>query len=230
MTFQEGKYLVFGGAGGIGSTVVTALEERGASCVALDRDEVDATDFASVEEAFKIATEDGIPVAGVVNAVGSILLKPAHLTSFEDWNDTIARNLTSAFAIVRAAGKHMKKGGSVVLFSSVAAEVGLANHEAIAAAKGGVAALARSAAATYAARGLRFNVVSPGLIQTPLTERLTANEKQAEAIRKMHPIHRLGEPGDIAAAVMWLLDPDTSWVTGQTISVDGGLSTVRPRG
>jgi NAD(P)-dependent dehydrogenase (short-subunit alcohol dehydrogenase family) len=222
-----GHYLVFGAAGGIGSTVTNALRERGASCVALDLDEVDATNFDAVDACFKKSSS---PVTGVVNCVGSILLKPAHATSEDEWSDTITRNLTSAFAIVRAAGRHMKKGGSVVLFSSVAAEVGLANHEAIAAAKGGVAALVRSAAATYAGRGLRFNAVSPGLVRTPMTERLTANEKQADAIRKMHPLGRLGEPDDIAAAVMWLLDPATSWVTGQTISVDGGMSTVRSRG
>ena len=227
MDTWTGHYLVFGAAGGIGSTVTNALRERGASCAALDLDEVDATNFDAVDACFKQAES---PVTGVVNCVGSILLKPAHATSEDEWSDTITRNLTSAFAIVRAAGRHMKKGGSVVLFSSVAAQVGLANHEAIAAAKAGEAGLARSAAATYAGRGLRFNAVSPGLVRTPMTERLTANEKQADAIRKMHPLGRLGEPDDIGAAVMWLLDPATSWVTGQTISVDGGMSTVRPRG
>ena len=121
-------------------------------------------------------------MAGVVNAVGSIILKPTHLTSHDDFQETIARNLTTAFAIVRAAGKVMTGGGSVVLLSTVAAQV---------------------------------------------AARLTANPKSLEAARAVHPLSRIGTVDDIAAAACWLLDPATSWVTGQVLSVDGGLSTVR---
>ena len=105
--------------------------------------------------------------------------------------------------------------------------MGLPNHDAIAAAKGGVSALARSSAATYASRGLRVNAIAPGLVDTPLAARLTANPKSLEASRAMHPLGRIGTVDDIAAAACWLLDPATSWVTGQVLSVDGGLSTVR---
>jgi NAD(P)-dependent dehydrogenase (short-subunit alcohol dehydrogenase family) len=122
----------------------------------------------------------------------------------------------------------MPDGGSVVLLSSVAARAGLANHEAVAAAKAGVAGLALSAAASYVSRGLRFNVVSPGLVQTPMTENITRSETARKASLDLHPLGRLGEPADIAAAIAYLLGPESGWVTGQTIGVDGGLSTLRP--
>ena len=88
----------------------------------------------------------------------------------------------------------------------------------------------RSAAATYAARGLRFNVVAPGLVETPATERITASEAGRKASLSMHPLGRLGRPEDVAAIAAWLLGPDSSWVTGQVFGVDGGLSRLKARG
>ena len=160
-----------------------------------------------------------------------MLLKPAHLTSPEEWAETIATNLGSGFATVRAAGKLMARGGgSVVLLSTAAARHGLANHEAIAAAKAGLVGLALSAAATYGPRGLRVNCVAPGLVRTPLTERITSNEASLKASVAMHSLGRIGEPEEVASAIAWLLDPEQSWVTGQVLGVDGGLGSVRARG
>jgi NAD(P)-dependent dehydrogenase (short-subunit alcohol dehydrogenase family) len=122
----------------------------------------------------------------------------------------------------------MPDGGSVVLLSSVAARVGLANHEAISAAKGAVTGLALAAAATYLPRKLRFNVVAPGLVQTPMTEGITRSDAARQASLDLHPLGRLGEPGDVASMISWLLDPGQTWITGQTFGVDGGLSTLRP--
>ena len=123
----------------------------------------------------------------------------------------------------------IKGEGSVVLISSAAARIGLANHEAIAAAKAGILGLTLSAAATYASRGLRVNAVAPGLVRTPMTTRITSNEKAAESSRGLHALGRLGEPEDVARMIAWLLDPAQSWVTGQVFGVDGGLSSVRSR-
>ena len=113
--------------------------------------------------------------------------------------------------------------------SSAAASIGLPNHEAIAAAKAGVSGLMRSAAATYAPYGLRVNAVAPGLVDTPLSQAITANDLARKASVAMHPLGRLGTPDDIAAAVCWLLGPHSAWVTGQVIGVDGGLATLKPR-
>ena len=123
----------------------------------------------------------------------------------------------------------MTSGGSVVLISSAAASQGLANHEAIAAAKAGINGLVLSAAATYASNRLRFNAIAPGLIESPLTEALTKNEISRQASISMHALGRLGQPGDAARAIAFLLDPQNDWITGQVIGVDGGLSKVRPK-
>ena len=168
-------------------------------------------------------------IEGVVNCSGSLLLKSAHLTTQEQYQDVINASLTTAFATVRAAGKYMNKGGSVVLISSAAAMEGLANHEAIAAAKAGIIGLTLSAAATYASSNLRFNAVAPGLVETSLTQQLTSNETSRKFSESMHALGRLGKPEDIARAIVFLLDPANDWITGQILAVDGGLSCIRPK-
>jgi NAD(P)-dependent dehydrogenase (short-subunit alcohol dehydrogenase family) len=191
---------------------------------------LDAREIGAVGDLVEAVHADAGRLDGVAHLVGSLLLKPAHLTSPEEWHDVIATNLTSAFAVVRAAAPRMReRGGSIVLASSAAAQLGLASHEAIAAAKAGVEGLTRSAAATYAATGVRVNAVAPGLTRSRMTARLFASEPQAEASRQLHALGRLGEPADVAGAVAWLLDPATTWVTGQVIGVDGGLARVRTR-
>jgi 3-oxoacyl-[acyl-carrier protein] reductase len=239
--------LVIGAAGSIGSATVRRLAEAGASVVLAGRDEAAMKELAAEVDADDVRTVDARDIAevgalvegvvadhgrldGVANLAGSVLLKPAHLTTPDEWSETIATNLTSAFAVVRAAAPAMRSGGgSIVLAASAAAQTGIANHEAIAAAKGGVIALVRSAAATYGARGVRVNAVAPGLTRSKMTAKLVGNEAQAESSRQMHVLGRLGEGDDVAAAVAWLLDPATSWVTGQVIGVDGGLGQVRTR-
>jgi NAD(P)-dependent dehydrogenase (short-subunit alcohol dehydrogenase family) len=244
----DALHLVVGATGAAGSATVARLRTAGARVVIAGRDgdelsrlaeetgaedahKVDARDLAQVGELITSVAHTYGRLDGVANLVGSVLLKPAHLTTAEEWGETIAVNLTSAFAVVRAAAPLMAKagGGSIVLAASAAAQTGIANHEAIAAAKGGVIALTRSAAATYGARGVRVNAVAPGLVDAKMTARLVGNEAQAEASRAMHVLGRLGTGDDIAAAVAWLLDPMTSWVTGQILGVDGGLGQVRTR-
>jgi len=191
---------------------------------------LDATDFEAVGRTFAIAQETLGGIDGVVCCAGSLLLKPAHLTSWNEYLSTVNANLTTSFAVVHAAGQYMNRaGGSVVLVASAAPLKGIANHEAIAAAKGGVISLARSAAATYASANIRFNVVAPGLVVTKMTTKLTQNELGRKASEAMHALRRLGTVEAIASAITFLLDPTNSWITGQVLAVDGGLSTLMPR-
>lgn len=237
-------HIILGATGGIGSELCRRLSQSGANLVLAARDEtklkklaedlgadhyaLDATKSDDVDALFADAAEEHGPISGAANCVGSFLIKPAHLTSDAEFAHTIAQNLTTAFNVVRAAARHMPDGGSVVLLSSVAARVGLSNHEAIAAAKAGVAGLALSAAASYAGRGLRFNVVAPGLVETPMTANVTRSATARQASLDLHPLGRLGKPEDIASIIAFLLDPANDWISGQTFGVDGGLSALRP--
>ncbi len=200
--------------------------ETGATAFTLD-----ATDASAVDGLVKAALDAHGQVDGVANLVGSILLKPALALSPEEFDETLTLNLKTAFYAVRAGVRAMQRtGGSIVLMSSVAARLGLANHEAVAAAKAGVEGLVRAAAATYAPKNIRVNAVAPGLVRTPLAGRLVASEAAVEASAKMHPLGRIGEPEDLADVLALLLDGQKSgWITGQTLSVDGGFANVRPR-
>ncbi len=237
--------VVIGASGGIGSILSRQLCTKGYRLVLGGRNpeslamlaaelgahatSVDASKFDQVESVFKEAVEMFGRVDGVANCAGSLLLKPAHLTSETEFDETIASNLKSAFAVVRAGAKAMMgTGGSIVLVSSVAGRFGLPNHEAIAAAKAGVAGLTISAAASYARQKIRVNCVAPGLVKTPMTKRLTSSDAAVKASAAMHPLGRIGEPSDVASAIAWFLDPAQSWVTGQVLGVDGGMGSVRP--
>jgi NAD(P)-dependent dehydrogenase (short-subunit alcohol dehydrogenase family) len=235
---------VIGATGGIGSTVTRRLADDGARLVLGARTEsdldalaqdtggvpvpLDATQFDDVQAIIDRAKDEFGQIDGVINTVGSILLKPAHLTSIEEYRDTIAQNLDTAFFTVKAAARAlMRDGGSIVLSSSAVAQTGLNNHEAIASAKAGIMGLVRAAAATYAKRGVRVNAVAPGLVETPMSEHILstdAGRKQSEA---MHALGRLGQPEDIASAICWLADPANDWVTGQVLGVDGGLGSLK---
>ena len=160
--------------------------------------------------------------------MGSILLKPAHLLTDREWMETLNINLNSCFYIARAAGKYMlKTGGSVVFITTAASLIGLPNHEAISAAKAGVQGLMLSAAATYAANNLRFNCVAPGLVSTRLSSAIINNPKALDISLKLHPLTRIGQPQDVANMIAFLIDPENSWITGQTFGVDGVLSHLK---
>jgi 3-oxoacyl-[acyl-carrier protein] reductase len=242
--FVGSALLIVGATGGIGSALARRLaKSRAHLALAVRTPEtleslarqtggipirMDATQPAEVDAALARALAEYGRLDGVAHCVGSLLLKPAHSTTHGEWDQTLLANLSSAFYVLRAAARVMQRtGGSIVLISSAAASTGLANHEAIAAAKGGIAAMSITAAATYASRNIRVNCVAPGLVRTPLTARLTQSEISLKASQAMHPLGRIGDPEDVAAAIAFLLDPANNWITGQVLGVDGGLVTLK---
>jgi NAD(P)-dependent dehydrogenase (short-subunit alcohol dehydrogenase family) len=232
--------IVIGAAGSIGGALTDILLESGGQVIRAVQTmddfsdpnsetlEVDATSFDSVDKLFEAADSLKGPIDGVALCVGSILIKPAHLTREEDFERTMDLNLKSAFAVVRTASKRMMKaGGSIVLVSSCAALRGIPNHEAIAAAKAGVIGLTQSAAATYANRGIRVNCVAPGLTRSKMSAGIVNNEAALKASTAMHPLGRIGEPEEVASGIAWFLSPDQAWVTGQVLGIDGGLASLK---
>jgi len=240
------NYVILGATGAVGSDLSRRLISGGNQVMLAGRDHkvlqalsdelrapahpVDASSLETITSCLQQADKEMGHVDGVVNCIGSLILKPAHLTTDAEWAETLAVNLTSAFATIRSAVEVMRKrGGSIVLISSAAARIGVANHEAIAAAKSGVIGLALSAAATYASRNIRVNAVAPGLTKSKMTQHLWDSSSTEAASISMHALNRLGEPANVASLIQWLLEPENDWVTGQILGIDGGLATVIPR-
>lgn len=227
------KIVVFGSNSDIAKSFIEKAREENYSIFTISRKDdcnhsvEDISSFEQVENAMQAATEHLGEINGVVNFCGSIFLKPAHLTSFDNYIQTINSSLTTSFAITRATAKFIKNNCSVVFIGSAAAKIGLANHEAIAAAKGGVIALAKSASATYASRGLRFNVINPGLVDTKLTSKIIQNQESLKYSLSMHAYERPGCVQDISSMVMFLLKPENNWITGSTFDIDGGLANIK---
>jgi len=245
---SDRKTIIIGGiTGGIGSSIARKLSAAGHEVRGFARNaeriddlkkeldveiaSVDATDSEDIAKYFESIQESTDRIDAYVHAIGSIFLKPAHLTSPEDWQDVIHANLNTAFYALRACTKIMQKQrhGSCLFFSTAAAQVGIANHEAIAAAKGGIEAMVRSAAATYSSKGLRFNAIAPSLTDTPLAQPVIGSEQGLKISQRMHPLGQIGQAGDISSLALWLVSDDAKFVTGQTFVIDGGISSIVPK-
>lgn len=238
------KVILIGGiTGGIGSALATRLAKIGHTVIGFSRNQAsdagdsfehficDATDSEQVSELFTRVQKTHGKLDAYVHATGSIFLKPAHLTSDADWLQTLHQNLSSAFYALRSATKIMTKqgSGSCLFFSTTAAQVGLSNHEAIAAAKGGIEAMVRAAASTYANRCIRVNAIAPGLTNTPLAKPMINSKQALEFSQKMHPLGEIGDADHVASLAQWLLSEEARFVTGQTYVMDGGLSSIVPK-
>lgn len=166
-------------------------------------------------------------IDGLVYFPGSINLKPFKMLSPESFEEEMNLNFFSLVRVVHGLLPKLKKAdqASLVFFSTVAVKVGMPFHSSIAAAKGAIEGFAKSLAAEYAP-SFRVNVISPSLTDTQLSEKLLSNDAKREKMGERHPLKRVGNPEDIANAVEFLLSEKSSWMTGQILGIDGGLSTL----
>ena len=235
--------LVTGASGGIGRALCRQLVAQGLTVVAVGRD---AARLVDVEAALRVAADTttpegvatafatcqqalGAPPSLLAHCVGSTLIAPLHRTRADAYRELMRVNLDSAVFMLQAwIGALQGAPGAAVFASSVVARIGVANHEAIAAAKGGVEALVRSAAATYAAQGLRINAVAPGLTDTPMTANMLKLPAGREAAARQYPLGGVQTAEQVADVMAWLLGSGSARLTGQVLAVDGGFTTVRP--
>ena len=160
---------------------------------------------------------------------GSINLKPFNRLTANDFLNDYNQNVLGAVNIIQKLLPNLKRvnNASIILFSTVAAKIGMPYHASIAAAKGAIEGLAKSLAAEFASAKIRVNVIAPSLTDTPLATVLLNTEEKREASAKRHPLQRIGNPDEMAKLVSFLLSDDSSWITGQIIGVDGGLSSIK---
>ena len=230
------KYVIFGATGSIGSSLAEQLKNSGNDIHLVGRNE---SELSSISEKLGCShtvadvLEDGFiekvksdisEIKGLAYCVGSIDLKPLRMINEQDFQKCMKLNLYSAVEAIKGFQESLKKNkGSIVLFSTVAAQRGFTNHAIIASAKAAIEGLTVSLAAEFAPN-IRVNCVAPSLTKSKIAEPMLKNNAIAEGIAKAHPLKRLGEGKDSAALAKFLLTEDSSWVTGQIIAVDGGRS------
>ncbi|MFD2998774.1 SDR family NAD(P)-dependent oxidoreductase [Pontibacter toksunensis] len=237
MTFKDKNILVIGGTSGIGLETARQLKAKGANVLTASRKNSDEAEKAG----FKHITLDVMQfdnnftselpdvLHGMVYCPGSIKLKPFERLQPEDFRNDLELNVLGAIQVLKAVMPRLKKaeGASVVLFSTVAAQLGMHYHTSIATAKGAIEGLTVTLAAEFATAGIRFNAIAPSLTDTPLASSLLSTPEKTEAAGKRHPLGRVGQPQDMAWSATFLLSDDASWMTGQVLHVDGGMSKVK---
>ena len=191
-------------------------------------DVIDVTEFDSIEGFLESAKNKLGKIDAIVNCAGSLLLRPPHMLRENDILSVFKVNVFSCLGLLKYGFKHLKdEGGSFLFFSSAASKVGLKNHEVISGAKGSISSIALSAASTYSNYNIRVNAIAPGLVDTPMTHKITSSKMSLEYSRKMHGLNRIGKPENFIPIVESLLNKKSDWITGQTIFVDGGLSNIK---
>jgi NAD(P)-dependent dehydrogenase (short-subunit alcohol dehydrogenase family) len=230
------KYLIFGATGSVGSSLAEQLKSSGNDIHLVARNEGEVKAISEkLDCSYTVADvlEDGFiekvksdikDIKGIAYCVGSIDLKPLRMVTEADMNKCMKLNLYSAIEAIKGYQESLKKNrGSVVLFSTVAAQRGFTNHTIIASAKAAVEGLTVTLAAEFAPN-IRVNCIAPSLSKSKIAEPMLKNPAIAEGIAKAHPLKRLGEGKDSAALAKFLITKESSWITGQIIAVDGGRS------
>ena len=230
------KYLIVGATGSIGSNLSEQLYSSGKKLHLVGRDE-NLTKILSeklnspysiadvLENGFENKIKSDIDdIKGLAYCVGSIDLKPLRIASEDDFNNCMKLNFYSAINLIKSYQENLKKNkGSIVLFSTVAAQRGFSNHSIIASTKAALEGLTVSLAAEFAPN-IRVNCVALSLTNSKIAQPMLKNKAMADGIAKAHPLKRIGEGKDGASLAKFLLTEESSWITGQVIAVDGGRS------
>lgn len=222
--------LLIGGSHGIGFSIANELQKSHNVFIA-SRTKEDIANLNVTHIAFDVLTDElDISVLpdelhGFVYCPGSINLKPFKMMSLDTFQQDMQLNFFSLVTVMKSIISKMSTDSSMVFFSTVAVGTGMPFHSSVAAAKGAVEGFAKSMAAEYAPK-IRINVVAPSLVDTSLAKRLLNNDKKIEMMSQRHPLKRVGKPEDIAAIALFLLSDKSSWMTGQVLGVDGGLSSL----
>jgi len=236
MSFTGKNILIVGGSSGIGFALLQQLSNAGATVYNASRRTanqwpagVKHIELDVLGDVSSLADKLPERLHGLVYCVGSINLKPFSRLTSDDFLNDYRLNVIGAAAVIQQALKALKNttGSSIVLFSSVAAKAGMGFHASIAAAKAGVQGLALSLAAELVPQQIRVNVIAPSLTDTPLAQALLNTPEKRDASAKRHPLGKFGAANDIAAAARFLLSDESTWMTGQVIGIDGGLSNLR---
>ncbi len=224
--------LLIGGSTGIGNQIANNLKEEHNIIIAsrnkgnLDTEKITHLEFDVLKDDIsKLELPDQID--GLIYCPGSIDLKPFKMIKPEKFEEEMNLNFFGLVRCVHGILAKLKKSdqASLVFFSTVAVKVGMPFHTSVAAAKGAIEGFAKSFAAEYAP-GFRVNVIAPSLTDTPLADKLLSNDDKRNRMDQRHPLKRVGQARDIASLATFLLSEESSWMTGQVIGIDGGLSTL----
>jgi len=233
---EKKTYVIVGGSSGIGLEMTRRLSAEGHQVVVASRtaDKLEGLIGVShipLDITAASLSADALPLKldGMIYCPGSIRLRPFRALKPDDFLADYQINVLGAVRSLQACLPALKKaddGASVVFFSTVAVKTGMPFHASIASAKGAVEGLTRSLAAELAPN-IRVNAVAPSLTDTPLAATLLGSDEKRRAADDRHPLKRIGQPGDIAAAALYLLGEAGAWVTGQILHVDGGMGALR---
>ncbi len=231
---MAGKYLVVGGSSGIGLELVKELVANGNEVLVVSRtgDLIRDLDHVThiahdllIDEPLNLELDS---LEGIAYCPGTINLKPFHRLKQSDFEQDFRLNVLGAIKSVQAALPALKKGvsPSILLFSTVAVGQGMGFHASVATSKGAIEGLTRSLAAELAPK-IRVNCIAPSAVDTPLATRIFSSEEKKEASAKRHPLAKYGMPKDIAPMAAFLLSEKASWITGQILGIDGGMSSIK---
>ncbi len=222
--------VLIGGSHGIGFEMAKALHSDATVYVASRTNEelynldVNYITFDATTDTLDITQLPDV-IHGFAYCPGSINLKPLKMLSIDVFREEMELNFFALVEVVKTLMPRMAEGSSMVFFSTVAVSTGMPFHTSVAAAKGAIEGFAKSLAAEYAPR-VRVNCIAPSLVDTPLAGRLLNNDKKRELMAQRHPLKRVGNAEDIANLAVFLLGDKSTWVTGQVLGVDGGMSTL----